>query len=128
MKKHKKHFFNSRLSKEEEAAYQAAEDLVARYSHGTWVASQEKIQQVREVYEALALAMADQNVEVMLKLNEPFSWISCISVVGSWIIFENRDVLLPVLGLANNVEIIARKDHKAEVNFTFYGTSVKVSE
>ena len=128
MKKHKKNVSKDRLSPEEEAAYQAVEDLVARYTAGTWIASPKKIHQVKELYEALADSLADQKVEVKLKLNDPFPWFSAISVIGESIIFDDKEIMLEMIRQSNNMEVGSRLDNKTEVNFAFTGTSIKISE
>lgn len=93
---------------------------------GTHVANIKRLKDVKFVYRLLERITSGEQLRIVYELNKPYTSMAYISVVGKTLRFENPEWFALCSNIASNVEIYARMDGNAQVNFTFNGFTNKI--
>lgn len=67
-----------------------------------------------------------KQLQILYELNKPFTSMAYISVVGRELMFDHPEWFVLCSNMASNVEIYARMDGCAQVNFTFNDFTNKI--
>ena len=117
---------------EEEAAEAAEEALrfiaeaVQQDEEGTYITNIKRLKDVKLVYKLLKYITSGKQLQILYELNKPFISMAYISVVGRELRFDHPEWFVLCSNMASNVEIYARMDGCAQVNFTFNGFTNKI--
>lgn len=117
---------------EEEAAEAAEEALrfiaeaVQQDEEGTHITNIKRLKDVNLVYKLLKYITSGKQLQILYELNKPFTSMAYISVVGRELRFDHPEWFVLCSNMASNVEIYARMDGCAQVNFTFNGFTNKI--
>lgn len=86
------------------------------------VANIPRIRQMSAVYAALQKLTAEiPGAELEYHLNEPYKSTGYISLKGTNLVFEDRDLFTTAVLMASNVDFYPKIDGTVQINFTFHG-------
>lgn len=85
-----------------------------------------KLKQIGFTYKVLKYMTAGSKAKVTYKLNEPYTSVGFVSVVGKDISFNHPEWLLKIAEYASNIEAYPRTDGTVQMNFTFHGLTLPI--
>lgn len=109
----------------EEALCSIAE-AVQQDEEGTHITNIKRLKDVKLVYKLLKYITSGKQLQILYELNKPFTSMAYISVVGRELRFDHPEWFVLCSNMASNVEIYARMDGCAQVNFTFNGFTNRI--
>lgn len=101
---------------------------VSKDEAGTSVIIPERVKQVETAYKALRLIAKGKNVDVTYELNEPYTSMGSVTVVGKEVIITNPVLLAKVASMASNFEVYPKTNGTVQMNFTFHNLTRKVGD
>lgn len=126
--------FDKEFESEEEAMASVDEVImeiandVSKDEAGTSVIIPERVKQVETAYKALRLIAKGKNVDVAYELNEPYTSMGSVTVVGKEVIITNPVLLAKVASMASNFEVYPKTNGTVQMNFTFHNLTRKVGD
>lgn len=69
-----------------------------------------------------------KGVKVLCEVNEPFTSMGSISVIGRNIAFNNPELFMRSVKAANSFEVYPKTDGTVQMNFTFHGLTTVVAK
>lgn len=126
--------FDKEFESEEEAMASVDEVImeiandVSKDEAGTSVIIPERVKQVETAYKALRLIAKGKNVDVTYELNEPYTSMGSVTVVGKEVIITNPVLLAKVASMASNFEVYPKTNGTVQMNFTFHNLTRKVGD
>lgn len=126
--------FGKEFESEEEAMASVDEVImeiandVSKDEAGTSVIIPERVKQVETAYKALRLIAKGKNVDVTYELNEPYTSMGSVTVVGKEVIITNPMLLAKVASMASNFEVYPKTNGTVQMNFTFHNLTRKVGD
>lgn len=124
---------NSEQFMNEEEATEAAEEAlhfiaeaVQQDEEGAHITNIKRLKDVKLVYKLLKYITSGKQLQIRYELNKPYTSMAYISVVGRELRFDHPEWFVLCSNMASNVEIYARMDGCAQVNFTFNGVTNKI--
>ncbi len=109
----------------EEALCSIAE-AVQQDEDGTHITNIKRLKDVKLVYKLLKYIVSGKQLQIFYELNKPYTSMAYISVVGRELRFDHPEWFVLCSNMASNVEIYARMDGCAQVNFTFNGFTNRI--
>ena len=120
---------NSEQFMNEEEATEAAEEAlhfiaeaVQQDEEGAHITNIKRLKDVKLVYKLLKYITSGKQLQIRYELTS----MAYISVVGRELRFDHPEWFVLCSNMASNVEIYARMDGCAQVNFTFNGFTNKI--
>lgn len=126
--------FDKEFESEEEAMASVDEVImeiandVSKDEAGTSVIIPERVKQVETAYKTLRLIAKGKNVDVTYELNEPYTSMGSVTVVGKEVIITNPVLLAKVASMASNFEVYPKTNGTVQMNFTFHNLTRKVGD
>ena len=109
-----------------EEAMQAIAEAIQQDEAGTHITNIKRLKDVKLVYKLLKYITSGKQLQILCELNKPYASMAYISVVGKELTFDHPEWFALCANIASNVEIYARMDGCAQVNFTFNGFTNKI--
>lgn len=126
--------FDKEFESEEEAMASVDEVImeiandISKDEAGASVIIPERVRQVKAAYKALRLIAKGKNVDVTYELNEPYTSMGSVTVVGKEVIITNPVLLAKVASMASNFEVYPKTNGTVQMNFTFHNLTRKVGD
>lgn len=126
--------FDKEFESEEEAMASVDEVImeiandVSKDEAGTSVIIPERVKQVETAYKTLRLIAKGKNVDVTYELNEPYTSMGSVTVIGKEVIITNPVLLAKVASMASNFEVYPKTNGTVQMNFTFHNLTRKVGD
>lgn len=126
--------FDKEFESEEEAMVSVDEVIteiandVSKDEAGTSVIIPERVKQVETAYKALRLIAKGKNIDVTYELNEPYTSMGSVTVVGKEVIITNPVLLAKVASMASNFEVYPKTNGTVQMNLTFHNLTRKVGD
>lgn len=126
--------FDKEFESEEEAMASVDEVImeiandVSKDEDGTSVIIPERVEHVETAYKALRFIAKGKNVDVTYELNEPYTSMGSVTVVGKEVIITNPVLFAKVASMASNFEVYPKTNGTVQMNFTFHNLTRKVGD
>lgn len=126
--------FDKEFESEEEAMASVDEVImeiandVSKDEDGTSVIIPERVEYVETAYKALRFIAKGKNVDVTYELNEPYTSMGSVTVVGKEVIITNPVLFAKVASMASNFEVYPKTNGTVQMNFTFHNLTRKVGD
>lgn len=99
---------------------------IAEDESGVSVADSQRVQCVELVHEAMKHIVNGVGIEILCEMNEPYTSMGAVSVIGKEIVITDTKVFAMAARLANNVEVYPKVDGTTQINLTFHHLTRKV--
>lgn len=126
--------FDKEFESEEEAMASVDEVImeiandISKDEDGTSVIIPERVKHVETAYKALRFIAKGKNVDVTYELNEPYTSMGSVTVVGKEVIITNPVLFAKVASMASNFEVYPKTNGTVQMNFTFHNLTRKVGD
>lgn len=92
------------------------------------VMNPKRLKQIEFVYKTMKYIVKGKELKVSYELNQPYTSMGSVSIVGKEIRVTNPALFLRASGFASNLEIYPKTDGTVQMDFTFHNLTRKAGK